>query len=295
MLPKRIYSQIYMKKSMGFLVAVLVLSQLSVTTVSALEIVVTPTGKTLLYQDGVLGDSTEANHEPNKLPQQTISPSQEKLIRLKNSGDKHPVEMVDKREPTRTEPKALEAERMRLLMSAKPNPKDASKSAAGGDKKELIKDVRSLEARQALEGRAQRTEEKIELRRATAASVSALELKSRQDKAVVQGPREVIIDPETNEVGIVLPNGEIKTLNHLPDQAQARISEIVQNNENLELTTLEDGRVVYTTTVPKVYRFLGLFRREIPTKVTMDDGTGEVTQEKEQKPGIARFLNLLSF
>lgn len=159
----------------------------------------------------------------------------------------------------------------------------------------MLKDAENEEVRANMEDRANRADEKIELRRATAASSSSLELRSKNARAIIPEQREIVIDPETNEVGMVLPNGEIKALNHLPDQAQAKIDAYVENSEELQLTTLADGRVVYVTTVPKVYRFLGLFKRQIPTKVILDDSSGAVTEEKEAETGFSRFLNRFSF
>jgi hypothetical protein len=247
-----------------------------------------------MYQDGVLGDTTEDDAtDLRPSPSTNISVEQEKMLRVRNSGDQKSVEMLNKDLDSKAKTEKMDAERLRLQMNAAPlSTTDASPSA---EHLMMRKEVRGEEAQKRLDERKERVDEKIELRRATAASTSALELRSRNARAVIPERREIVIDPETNEVGMVLPNGEIKALNHLPDQAQEKIDYMVENAEELELTTLEDGRVVYKTTVPKVFRMLGLFRRQITTEVILDDATGEVTEEKQAENPLDQFLNAISF
>lgn len=281
-----------MHKSSFTILVVLVLSMFSATSISALEVVVDEAGTVLMYQDGVLGDSTESNKPLKPAPSTNISAEQKKLLRVRNSGDQHSIEVIDKQRDKNQETKAIKAERLRLQMDAKPNFKVATPSS---DQRELLHHVEGKEAQKSLEERKERTDEKIELRRSTAASTSALELRSRATRATIPVPREVVIDPETSEVGIVLPNGEIKAVNHLPDQAQAKIDALVSSAEDLELTTLDDGTVVYKTTVSKVFRMLGVIPRRVTTDVILDDQTGEVRQEKHAHNPIDRVLNMLSF
>ena len=281
-----------MKKSLAVAVLFLLLSQLSSTSISAIEMIIDTKGTVSVYTDGVLGDTTESKEEVKKVPQERITENQEKMIRVRNSGGSDDVEVINKRETKKAEPKKIEGERLRVQMPSNPERKKATES---GEKREMIKEEKSENVEKRLTERGLRLEEKVELRRAKIASHSALELKSRNGRAVIPEQVEVVIDPETKEIGLVLPNGNIKALNHLPDQAQARIDEFVENSENLELTTLDDGRVVYKTVVAKPYKLFGMFNRKVPTKVTLDDSTGEITQEKQPASGFTGLLDNFSF
>lgn len=283
-----------MQKTVASLLTVCLLALFSATTVSALEVVVKSDGNVWVYQDGVLGDTTELDTSKIKqFPTKNISATEDKILRVRNTGDQRSVEVVDKDLKNSKKATKIEAERLRLQMNAAPLPiKDASPSA---EHLMMRKEVKGEEAQKRLEERKERLDEKIELRRATAASKSALELRSRDVRATIPESREIIVDPETNEVGIILPNGEIKSLNFLPDQAQEKIATRVANIENLELTTLDDGRVVYQTTVPQVVHLLGIIKRNVTTDVTLDDSTGEVVEEKRVRNPLDRILNALSF
>jgi hypothetical protein len=281
-----------MKKSLAVAVLFLLLSQLSSTSISAIEMIIDTKGTVSVYTDGVLGDTTESKEEVKKVPQERITENQEKMIRVRNSGGSDDVEVINKRETKKAEPKKIEAERLRVQLPSHPERKKATES---GEKREMVRETLPEKVETRLTERGLRLEEKVELRRATVASVSSLELKSRNGRAVIPEQVEVVIDPETKEIGLVLPNGNIKALNHLPDQAQARIDEFVENSENLELTTLDDGRVVYKTVVSKPYKLFGMFNRKVATKVTLDDGTGEITEEKQPASGFTGLLDNFSF
>lgn len=147
--------------------------------------------------------------------------------------------------------------------------------------------------------RKERTEERIEIRdRSVENGESRFEIKSRNVKAKLKGAN-FSYDTETGEVILTTPSGQEHFLQHLPDQAIARMTEngfFVNEGQEIEIETTEDGQVLYKAASKKNKRFLGLFNRQVNTEVILDDLTGEIVEiEVPTNSAFINFLNSLSF
>lgn len=155
------------------------------------------------------------------------------------------------------------------------------------------------------EDRKQRYEEMVELRNKIEEGKQVLELETRNVKATLSQGATFTLNPETNETIIITPSGNEHTLYHLPDQSILEMQNSgllsLTNEENeheIEIDIKDDGTVLYKVEDFKTKKFLGIFNRNIPTQVTLDDSTGEVKEievENEDESFFEKILDSLSF
>ena len=146
--------------------------------------------------------------------------------------------------------------------------------------------------------RQERIKEMAELRERDMGDEKALELKSREVKAKVNGA-EFVLDPENNEVKLTTPSGQVHILTHLPDQAINRMEEAGVIREFTDDDTLEavadDTGIKYVAKVKEPKKLLSFFPRMVERQITLDDATGEVSQDYTAKGWFNRMLDRLSY
>jgi hypothetical protein len=285
-----------MKKLTQTLGAALVLLLLvSPQLVSALEIEVTSSGQVIFYQGRVLGEDSQGSDvgsTDHRQEVKTISPQERKDVLVRTDDDKLQIEVVNKDgvERSRLELReVVEADGVRLEF-----PSSDSRPVRG--------DLDSYQAK-LLEQRQERAEEMVQLRNRLENGENRLELKARHVTAKLSQGASFNLDPETNQVTITTPSGEEHILYHLPDQAILRMQEVgllSQTDEGeeveAEIEITEDGDLIYQVEDDQHRRFLGLFPREVPVEIELDDDTGEVSEQAvEDRALFQRLLDRLSF
>lgn len=256
--------------------------------------------------------------EKNETKIKSISPQAEKELKLKQENGKTKIELKEKQKTGgRESVEELETERVRLDLPASVeremvdefndqvqaiNSEARELRKQEGADKQMIQQVRHERVKQVIEERKQRLTERVEIQQAENSLDNALELRSREVAAEIDDTHELTVDPETNELGLQTENGEVISINHLPDQAKARLKELGKLDEiedsttqHFVLTTTPEGKVVYRLVAPKKYKFLGLFDRKIETEITLDDSTGEAEEERVESSGFSAFLDALTF
>jgi hypothetical protein len=311
-----------MKNFLVILLAGLILGS-SVLPAQALEVVIHSNGTVSFYETPqilgeVLGDedvvsSDEEDREADKkkaelareLAKKRLEAEREKMktvrstlsdkkteIRVKTDGDKARVLLETKRASESGKPRSPRIEEVKSGESVRLELPAQLKTTDDEGEAEAIKEIR-LE-------RKERIEEKVELRSESDENgETRLELRSGETKATLRNG-EVLVNPQTNDVSITAADGvQTRRLNHLPDQAIARIKELIELRQNadgsepeVEIETTDDGEVLYTTETLREKRLFGLFKREVQTRVELNDSTGEVTET--EIPAVSaweRFLN----
>jgi len=67
-------------------------------------------------------------------------------------------------------------------------------------------------------------------------------------------------------------------------------------NADIEVSTTDDGSIIYKSKGTKKTKFLGLFSRDVDTEIVLDDETGEVVETDLQAASLlGRILDSLSF
>lgn len=231
--------------------------------------------------------------EKQERPLKVVTPSEEKELRIKRENQEVKLEVRDKESGELNEVEEASPERLKVELLATPR-EDLSD--------DQLEEIGNRNAQTRKEERKQRIGEFVELKRAQSGEEDSLELKSRDTVAKIHQSVEISIDPDTNEMSIINPQGETVKVVHLPDQAIARMEELgsLENvppgiEKKLELVTNEDGSVVYKMTVPKSRKFLGLFNREVETEVELNDETGLSTETEVKHGGFRGFLDSLTF
>lgn len=221
--------------------------------------------------------------------QMRVSTDKQRInVRLEDKEDS--IRMDTGKVDLRTERKAT-TDRLKVEASSELKDRAIERKEVRQENIEERKEVRSEAAEKAREERRERKEEKIEIQSERRADgTTEFQFESRNVKANLKNA-EFVLDPETNEVTVIGPNGQEKVLSHLPDQAIERMTAkgffdnipgVLPEDVELELETREDGRVVYSTVVEKEEKLLGFFTRKVDTKLEMDDETGEVTETRVQ-------------
>lgn len=253
-------------------------------------------------------------------PVKIITKSQKSKIQVKTENNMVQVRMEGKNKLA----DVIENKRFRLELPA----------AEQVESEEEVESTDSASVKQSREERQERKEEKFEIQSEVADDGSIeFQFESRDVKAKLHGA-EFTIDPTTNVVTLITPSGTVHHLNHLPDQAinnmiragvisgitepiatritdsalledatsssdldtasqSAALEDVLESELELEVT--DDGSVVYTTTVKKPKKLLGLFRRDVLTKVELNDETGEISESEVQASTlIGQLLNFLS-
>lgn len=103
---------------------------------------------------------------------------------------------------------------------------------------------------------------------------------------------------EDGQVVITTPSGEEHVLNHLPEVAIEKMTAagfFIDDEEDIQVNAT-DSAYFFHTRADDDRRLLGIFPRRVPVDVTLDDESGEITQQPIAERGFfARFLDRLSF
>lgn len=247
-----------------------------------------------------------------KNPIKVVTRAQKTKIKVKSEGDMVQIRLEGKA----IKSEMLEDKRFRLELPA------AEKEDTDEEEEEATD---SAAVKRSREERQERKAEKFEIQSEVADDGTIeFQFESRDVKAKLNGA-QFTVDPATNIVTLITPSGNIHHLNHLPDQAirnmiragvirgvTAPIAKVATESattdegspsaelatvleSELELEVQDDGSVVYTTTVKKPKKLLGLFRRDVLTKVQLDDETGEISESEVRAATlVGRLLNYLS-
>lgn len=234
-------------------VAVLVLLiQLAVVPVQALEIVVDRTGDTYLYADQVLGkEKEEETHgeehkeepkeERKEKPLKIVPQTTQKQIRIKTNQSETEVRFdkqaeraaaktgknTDRKKETG---EIIKTERVEVELPAELREKKLQEKAE--ERRVRTPEPEEVEAsphpsstpeprdaEEIREERRERRDEILEIRTQRDAEGKAeIEFESRLVKAKAKGA-EFVVDPETRNVTVITPSGQEHVLTHLPDQA----------------------------------------------------------------------------
>lgn len=295
-----------MKKNLTILVISLLLIQFAVLPVKALEIVINESGTTYFYEDKVLGETSESKSEARgeqkqevrtEKPIKVVPRSNAEQIRVKANKNETEVILEKGKEVTKSE--RVEIELPAQLRENKLERREELSGTQDGTQAGKRKAPEQLK-----EDRKKRSEEQIQLRSTKDESTgeTVFEFESRLMKAKARGA-EFVLDPATNNVTVITPNGTQHTLTHLPDQALMQMQAagllttdgLVAGDEELTLEAKDDGSVVYSKKVKKTKKILGMFNREIETEVELDDQTGQVTEEEvPASSALGRWLNSLA-
>ena len=260
--------------------------------VDALEIVV-DNGMVTFYQDNVLGDDDDSRDEEDsadevdevKDEREKMTSRQRQLIRVKSSGEKAEVELrpTPSRKSTNPIPEVKEKlERIEQMESKRVSLEFETRERVGEMETTSDSDRAMLRARKEN-------------------SEQELELESREVKARIKQGAEFELNSQTNEVTLITPSGQTHVLNHLPDQAIARMqeaglfSDVDSDSDLVSITVNDDSEVIeYRQKVKKTKKFLGLFDRQVESEVILNDSTSEVYEEPAST-GFQLFLDQLSF
>lgn len=171
---------------------------------------------------------------------------------------------------------------------------EARKKALEKSQEEYKKNIEKLQ-----EERKTKTEERVEIRsNYDQGQGERFEIQSRDIKAKLEGAN-FAYDQDSEDVILTTPSGQEHILQHLPDEAIERMTEngfFINKDQEIEITTTDDGQVKYIAPSQRNKRFLGLFNRQVNTEVALDDLTGEVVEtEIPTTSPLDRLLNYLSF
>jgi len=173
---------------------------------------------------------------------------------------------------------------------------------------EAAPEVRSYQEK-LQEERQARVEEMVQVRnQVREEAMTRVMLQSRQTVASLSQGASFTIDPITNLVTVTTPSGQEHILYHLPDQAIERMQEVglllpaedaelpdEELTEELELIATDDN-LVYQLDSSQLKKLLGIFNRQVPRRIVLDDDTGTViAQPVEGRNLLQRLLDNLSF
>lgn len=279
---------------------------LLVSPVLALEIEVDQYGNMKMYEGYVLGKTTTTGRSSiqpvnsasnvQAVPVTTQTPSRvipsrdakDVVVTMQGSGTR--VELTDDLiEGTTKDGDVMNAENLEMRFP--------SSRGLTADQKEKM----SAYQEKIKTAREERVKEMVAVRERNSGEEKALELNSRNVKAHLNGA-EFILDSETGDVILTTPSGEEHILTHLPDQALSRMEEagvisdasFDPDNQELEAVATEDG-IEYTATVVEDKKFLSFFPRKVERKVTLDDATGEVTEDFTSTSWYERMMDRWSY
>ncbi|NCO12104.1 MAG: hypothetical protein COZ34_00865 [Candidatus Pacebacteria bacterium CG_4_10_14_3_um_filter_34_15] len=297
-----------MKKS--FLITILfeVALLVSIPQVFALELKVLQDGSINFYEDSVLGNE-KSEGEDDDIDEDEIENETEQgdLIRTTNlNGGKIRVELEDDEIKIDIEKKSgsnqLETSKVSRLNMEIPFGKTKAQQGMAEKNKTDVKEAREeykAYLEQLREERKTRLQEQLELRnKQREDGKQEMELESRGITARLTRA-EFVYDATTGIVTLTTPSGNVHELNHFPDQAILRMEEVTTDdleNADIEVSTTDDGSIIYKSKGTKKTKFLGLFSRDVDTEIVLDDETGEVVETDLQAASLlGRILDSLSF
>ena len=297
-----------MKKS--FLITILfeVALLVSIPQVFALELKVLQDGSINFYEDSVLGNE-KSEGEDDDIDEDEIENETEQgdLIRTTYlNGGKIRVELEDDEIKIDIEKKSgsnqLETSKVSRLNMEIPFGKTKAQQGMAEKNKTDVKEAREeykAYLEQLREERKTRLQEQLELRnKQREDGKQEMELESRGITARLTRA-EFVYDATTGIVTLTTPSGNVHELNHFPDQAILRMEEVTTDdleNADIEVSTTDDGSIIYKSKGTKKTKFLGLFSRDVDTEIVLDDETGEVVETDLQAASLlGRILDSLSF
>ncbi|NCN44957.1 MAG: hypothetical protein COU63_00025 [Candidatus Pacebacteria bacterium CG10_big_fil_rev_8_21_14_0_10_36_11] len=260
----------------------------------AFEVEVDQAGNMKMYEGYVLGRSTDGRPAirqamPSRAPSRIVPVSSNKDMVVTMEADGAKIELKDDLEQTVVDEKdVVKTENLEVRFPSK------TKNMTDEQKQKLSEYQEKIRT-----ARQERIQEMTELRERKNADSKALELKSRNVKAHMNGA-EFVYDPTTGDVALTTPSGQTHVLTHLPDQALARMQEaglisgFDSENQQLDAVANDDG-VEYSLTVAEKKKFLSFFPRTVERKVTLDDATGEVSQDYTSTSFFTRLMDRLSY
>lgn len=269
----------------------------------ALDIKVQSDGTITIYSNTVLGESTDKTAGSSAQPSKVIPPFNQQEVRVKTNEGHLRVETLKRDAKVTNPPKPeMSAETSKVLLEYPVQP-TAAQEKLRKQEKESATPKPNEEYLQKLESqREERKQEALEIRsRYDDQNRPELELRSKAAAARLKGA-EFSYDQATNQIKVVTLSGEEHTLHHLPDQALERIKTAIQTNdlefiqENLEVSTTADGKVIYKLKASGTKKLFGFFPRKIEKQVILEDNTGKVrTEEMIPESIMGRILHSLSF
>lgn len=272
----------------------------SVTPALAFDIKVQTDGSIHLYSNTVLGESTSSPRNATR-PNQVIPAYRDQEIRVKTIEGHLMVESQDRNALPLEKPE-IQEETSRVNLEYPTDFTATQERVRTEEQQQQFPRPNGEYLRQLDISRQERAEEQLEIRsRYDEQNRPELELRSRTAAARLRGA-EFSYDQATNQVKVVTPSGEERTLNHLPDQALERFKAALAERANfvdedgLEVTTTQDGKVLYKTKLSETKRLFGVLPRQVESEVTLEDGTGKVTtQEMVPQDLLGRLLYSLSY
>lgn len=295
-----------MKKTALTLGSVVFLMAVFVSPVLALEIEVDQQGNIKMYEGYVLGKTTDRpSIQPISAPSSNTRPA---------TAPRTPTKYVPTQE---NKDLVVTMEESGPQVQLRDSSGAGSRGAAGetmmsdnlemrfpARTKELSEEQREKmsEYQQKIqEARQERIQEMVELRERNMGEAAALEIRTRNIKAHLNGA-EFVLDSKNNEVKLTTPSGQEHILTHLPDQALARMKEagvltdssFDPENDELEAVATEDG-IQYVADVVEEKKLFSFFPRMVERKIILDDATGEVTQDYASQGWFARMLDRFSY
>lgn len=325
-----------MKKRVSIFLAALLFLAIAAPQVSALEIRVSQTGVMYFYQDGVLGETDGVESDDDRIeeeePTEAVEVESDEQVEVKNEDGSIRLQVTQKNREMEREVKKQQLEqlketktkRLKMQVPAGMDKKQVNRQIQ--DEKELLEqklktltdlpeasreakkkeleqkwEERKKQLEELKETRSERLNEFLELKsELTEDGQQKLELKSRNVRAELKGA-DFSFDPETNQVTLTTPSGNVHLLKHLPDQAVEKFRERagvvdIEDPEEVEVETNEEGEVVYTANTEVEKKLLGIFKRKVKTQLILNDDTGEVTQETMAGGSLLdQILNVWSF
>lgn len=304
--------------------AMLLASASLAAQIQALEVIVQPSGAISVYQDQILGETTDrdamartGNTQENRRPTTQIQSQANQKIEFRRNGDSVQMEVIRDLPTSVRMPNGEEAQKVQDLQRFESNRMQTTLPADRKmDSETMSPSQRHLQTIR--EQRAQRDGETIELKKAgqDGESQAARQIREMRIRDGVEIPEEadfelrsrditarirlntVRFDPDTNTVHVITPSGQERELNHLPDQAIERFKEfvLIADNSALELVPAETGDMYYRTLSERPARVFGFIPRQIQTELLLNDETGEVTERRTgNQTMFTRFIDLFSF
>lgn len=299
-------------KKLALLTSIFALMLMVVPQVSAVEINIDQDGVMSFYQDGVLGKNSDNDEVPTTKTQpiKTVSPTSAQQLNVKYDNDQVEVELAKPGSPSDdfTSSDKMGVNRLDLSMPSQMddqkieafNQANQQERSEMGEMQGELQQERDQYQQQLLEQRKERQEEMVQLKSQLKNNAQNFEISSREIKASVKDGAQFTVDPVSGLIVVTTPSGQEHTLYHLPDQAvdkmlEAGVIASKQDADSLEVTTAKDGSLVYTTQAEKTKKFFGLFPWQKRTQVSLDDSTGEVTQQELPPSSLfEQMLDLMS-
>ena len=289
-----------MKKTLISLGSLVFLFVLFVSPALALEIEVDDFGNINVFEGYVLGETTGgrpsiqpvsgSGSNVGRAPTRMIPAIENKDLVVTMEEDGTSVELKKNLSDKTSTNDKIKSENLEVRFPVR------SKTMTDEQKKKMSEYQEKI-----MEARQERIKEMAQLRERKQEDGGALELKTRNVKANLNGA-EFVLNSETNEVILTTPSGNEHVLTHLPDQALARMKEagvisdssFDEDNQELEAVATEDG-IEYVATVSEKRKFLSFFPRIVEKKVTLDDATGEVSEQSTSTGWFNRMIDRFSY